>query len=82
LKNSSAGRCSIAFSISCTVLMVGMLSRRCLSRNFVFSLSAESLNRNGVEIGRLTRPTDTEAWRTGGAAGDSPQANRSLDATN
>ena len=52
LKNSSAGRCSIAFSISCTVLMVGMLSRRCLSRNFVFSLSAESLNRNGVEIGR------------------------------
>jgi hypothetical protein len=64
LKNSSAGRCSIAFSISCTVLMEAKLSPSRASRNSVFSLSAESLNRNGVEIGRLTRPTDTEAWRT------------------
>jgi len=62
LKNSSAGRCSIAFSISCTVLMVGMLSRRCLSRNSVFSLTAECASRSAAKTGRLTRPTDTEAW--------------------
>jgi hypothetical protein len=33
LKNSSAGRCSIAFSISCTVLMEAKLSPSRASRN-------------------------------------------------